>query len=171
MHRLPSPGSICLTIYPMRIQKGINATVIVIHNAGRLVKTCRDFLQSLSWGRAEEHNILSTDAFPNCLQLCAAPEKKKWPMFALWIMQNTPSPYWAGFMPAGGIFAQFYWTFRGAFPLRWPSAPLPWDTHCWVVSRRQATRPLGLCILCLDKTDCLRCKNYKSQHHQCNDEN
>ena len=33
---------------------------------------------------------------------------------------------------------------------------------------RQATRPLGLCILCLDKTDCLRCKNYKSQHHQCN---
>ena len=77
MHRLPSPGSICLTIYPMRIQKGINAGVTVIHNAGRLVKTCRDFLQSLSWGRAEEHNILSSDAFPNCLQPVQHQKRKR----------------------------------------------------------------------------------------------
>ena len=77
MHRLSSPGSICLTIYPMRIQKGINAGVTVIHNAGRLVKTCRDFLQSLSWGRAEEHNILSSDAFPNCLQPVQHQKRKR----------------------------------------------------------------------------------------------
>ena len=64
------------------------------------------------------------------------------PVFVFQIMQNTLSPYWAKFMPAGGIFVQFYWTFRGAFPLRWATASLVPDSSAELCQRiRQRGSP------------------------------
>ena len=84
--------------------------------------------------------------------------KHKTPVFAFQIMQNTLSCYWAKFTPAGGIFAQFYWTFRGAFPLRWATASLVADRLCWVVPWDQATwlalRKLRtVCLFLLNNSD------------------